>query len=107
MRRPGVPSLFKMSEWADMLESEGVKISKIAQCNYGCPFRKDTELMHFNISFDDAYCDCHHASKWWRVPWSGQWYRGPHPRLLGTQMMIPASEWKESMRRSSELKVGI
>ena len=53
-------------------------------------------------SFEARRCD--HPSRWWRVPWSGEAYEAPHPRLRGRQAAIAYDQWRPTMLRDREPK---
>ena len=99
--REGSTSMFTLDEFQDLLQQEGVRIFTLAQCRYGADVEKLTDLMS-NRDLSHLELRCNHPSVWWRIPWNGEWYFGPHAPLRGKQKAVKAEEWNESMLRQSE-----
>ena len=99
--REGSTSMFTLDEFQDLLQHEGVRIFTLAQCRYGADVEKLTDLMS-NRDLSHLELRCNHPSVWWRIPWNGEWYFGPHAPLPGKQKAVKAEEWNESMLRQSE-----
>ena len=101
-RRKGVPSVFKLQEALAVAAREGVSIDEFLQCPVGAPAQKATEIMHRLLDMRLFPTECPHESLWWKMPWNGTHFYGPHLPLYGRQWMIPASRWRKSMLRYFE-----
>ena len=73
---------------------------RIHQCMLGAPTMKPTEIWG-TTHIDDLPAECLHSNRSWCVPWSGETYVAPHPRLRGTPWAIPEEQWSPVMKRWS------
>ena len=99
--REGSTSMFTLDEFQDLLQREDVKNFTLAQCRYGADVEKLKDLMS-NRDLSGLELRCNHPSVWWRIPWNGEWYYGPHAPLRGKQKAVRSEDWDKSMLRSSE-----
>ena len=95
--RDGHPSVFKLPEYLDLRKREGVEVDRILQCNYCARTAKPTDILHKGVRLSKAGLTCNHEKIWWRMPWGGAWHFGAHPLHTGTQWMVPATDFTESM----------
>ena len=100
--REGQTSMFKLDEYKTLIATEGVHRYTFAQCRFGAPAEKLTDLLGNIEGLDEFTVLCNHPKQWWRVPWSGKWIFASHPPLKGRQRAIPAASWRPSMRRLRE-----
>lgn len=99
--REDCTSMFTLDEFRELRDMDGVRIFTLAQCRYGAPVEKLTDLMS-NRDLSSLELVCNHEMKWWRIPWSGEWIHARHPPLKGKQLAILASDWSSSMLRDRE-----
>lgn len=99
--RPGTTSMFTLDEFQQLEGQEGVRRYTLAQCRFGAEVENLTDLLS-NLDLSQVELLCSHQSRWWRIPWSGEWYFGPRMPLKGRQKAVLASEWIPDMLRGSE-----
>ena len=85
----GHPSVFKLPSWQSLATTRGYTTCDTDQCMMGAPSTKPTTLVGGFVALNDMAYKCSHEHRMWTVPWSAETYRGPHPRLRGTQWAIP------------------
>ena len=99
--RPGKTSMFMLDEFQELMSHKNVRLFTLAQCRYGADVEKLTDLLS-NRDLTELELRCNHPPRWWRVPWSGERFYGPHPQLRGRQKAIPEEDWNESMLQRYE-----
>ena len=99
--RPGKTSMFMLDEFQELLSDSRVNLFTLAQCRFGADVEKLTDLLS-NRDLSDLELKCNHPSRWWRVPWNGERFYGPHPPLRGKQKAIAEEDWHPSMMRGWE-----
>ena len=98
--REGVASVFGLDETLKLDDLPSVRNNKLCQCMLGARTTKETAIKaNFELDTPET---CEHAARSWKVPWSGEEYLSPHPRLRGTQWALPAELWTEDMLRTSQ-----
>ena len=100
-------SMFKLDEYKDLIATEGVFRYTSAQCRFGAPSGKLTDLLSDIEGLTEFTILCNHPKQWWRVPWGGRWIFATHPPLKDKQRAIQADQWRPSMLRSREPKKGM
>ena len=90
--RDGQTSVFKLPEWLSVMKSPHSVRCDLDQCVVGSGTTKPTTLVSGQVSISDLALTCTHPRREWTVPWSGEKYSSPHPRLRRAQWAIPASE---------------
>lgn len=100
MREDGT-SMFRLDEFQQLLQENGVRIFTFAQCRFGSDAEKLTDLMS-NQDLDHMVLTCNHEPQIWIVPWNGRRYFLPHAPLRGRQRAIKARDWNSSMLRQYE-----
>ena len=95
-------SMLKLDEYKDLIATEGVFRYTSAQCRFGAPSGKLTDLLSDIEGLTEFTILCNHPKQWWRVPWGGRWIFATHPPLKDKQRAIQADQWRPSMLRSRE-----
>jgi len=90
------PSVLKLPEWRDIYQLQTTRKRCMVQCACGAESVKATELWG-TTQVEDLPAACQHPARSWTVPWSGEAYWAPHPRLKGTQLAIPSEDWDPDM----------
>ena len=97
-------SMFKLDEYRDLIATDGVLTYTFAQCRFGAPSEKLTDLLSNIEGLTEFTTLCNHPKQWWRTPWNGKWIFAAHPPLKGKQRAVLAEQWRPSMLRSREPK---
>ena len=100
--RPGKPSMWKLDEFDELKNREGVYLYTFDQCRYGCMAEKKTDLLSNIPGLEEFTLLCNHEIRRWIIPWSGEVIVAPHPPLKGRQWAIPEAEWSPSMLCETE-----
>ena len=95
-------SMFKLDEYKTLIAMDGVLRYTFAQCRFGAPSEKLTDLLSNVEGLSEFTVLCNHPSRWWRIPWNGRWIYAAHPPLKGKQRAIPAEQWRPAMIRARE-----
>ena len=97
--RPNKPSIYMLDETRALNRFEDSWDWEFPQCQAGAAAHKLTCCRNNlpKTSFCSIKPVCDHPTRWWRIPWSGEWIHGPHPPLRGKQWAIPAEDWKPWM----------
>jgi len=96
------PSVFRLPELVKLSELPNVHSLNIMQCEFGAPTQKPTALLYGNVELRSFPTECSHVLRRWVVPWSGQVYTAPHPRLAGRQWAVLAEDWHKEMLEDAE-----
>jgi hypothetical protein len=94
----GGTSIFKLDEYAILETKLGIHRADFVQCEFGARTSKPSTAQT-SLNFDKAPTTCGHAPRWWRLPSTGQWHRGPHPPLRGREWCADAEDWRVRMKR--------
>ena len=85
-KQAGNPNLFELPEYLRFREAHNIEPQASVQCPYGSDYQKPTWwLSNIDLNFE---AECKHPWRWWTIPWSGESYISPHPKLMGRQSGI-------------------
>ena len=94
--QPDRAHMTRFSEWQRLVQLDGVKSKKIAQCALEADYCKPTLLM--GTIATDYVENCKHEKQWLREVPSGRWIFAAHPPLRGKLKAVKSSEWTEELR---------
>ncbi len=90
----GHPCVFNLPDVKTLLDFPEVRASSLDQCMLGSVYKK---AICFLGNLSVAELRCNRDWSWWCVPWLGESYQAPHPRLSRRQLAIPWETWTPSM----------
>ncbi len=85
--QPGRPHMYRLNEWARVLEHPEVKRETVDQCLFGSVFKKCTDFVG-TVPLRLPRGRCNHQVKQWRLPDGGRAIAA-HPPLQGKTLAVP------------------